>query len=50
MQAMGLAPADCERSGNPGYGSTDTSGHDPSAWPVNYDLSTIGQILPGIQE
>jgi len=49
MQAMGLAPADYERNGTPGYGSTDTSGHDPGSWPVSYDLSTIGQILPGIQ-
>jgi len=49
MQAMGLAPADYERGGKPGYGSTDTTGHDPGAWPVDYDLSTVGQILPGIQ-
>jgi hypothetical protein len=49
MQAMGLAPADYERDGKPGYGSTDTNGRDPSLWPVNYDLSTVGQILPGIQ-
>jgi len=49
LQAMGLAPADYERGGNPGYGSTDTTGHDPGAWAVDYDLGTVGQILPGIQ-
>lgn len=49
LQAMGLAPADYERAGQAGYGSTSTSGRDPNAWAVNYDLSTVGQILPGIQ-
>jgi hypothetical protein len=49
LQAMGLSPADYERAGQAGYGSTSTNGRDASAWPVDYDLSTIGQILPGIQ-
>jgi hypothetical protein len=49
MQAMGLAPADYERAGQAGYGSTSTSGRDPSLWAVDYDLTTVGQILPGIQ-
>jgi hypothetical protein len=49
LQAMGLAPVDYERAGQAGYGSTSTSGRDPNAWPVNYDLATVGQILPGIQ-
>ena len=49
LQAMGLAPVDYERAGQPGYGSTSTSGRDPNAWAVNYDLTTVGQILPGIQ-
>jgi hypothetical protein len=49
LQAMGLAPADYERGGKPGYGSTDTTGHDPGAWAVDYDLASVGQILPGIQ-
>jgi hypothetical protein len=49
MQAMGLSPADYERGGKPGYGSTDTSGHAPASWPVDYDLTTVGNILPGIQ-
>jgi len=49
LQAMGLAPGDYERGGQPGYGSTSTSGRDSNAWPTDYDLSQIGQILPGIQ-
>jgi hypothetical protein len=49
LQAMGLSPADYERDGKPGYGATSTNGRDPGAWPTDYDLSTIGQILPGIQ-
>jgi Protein of unknown function (DUF1552) len=49
LQAMGLSPADYERGGKPGYGSTSTNGRDPNAWPTDYDLSSIGQILPGIQ-
>ena len=49
LQAMGLSPADYERDGQPGYGSTSTSGRPASAWPVNYDLGKVGQILPGIQ-
>ncbi|HYQ40791.1 MAG TPA: DUF1552 domain-containing protein [Polyangiaceae bacterium] len=49
LQAMGLSPADYERDGQAGYGSTSTNGRDPSAWPTDYDLSNIGQVLPGIQ-
>jgi hypothetical protein len=49
LQAMGLTPADYELGGNAGYGSTSTSGKDPNLWPVNYDLGSVGQILPGIQ-
>lgn len=49
MQAMGLSPSDYERAGQAGYGSTSTSGRSPSAWPLDYDLTQIGQILPGIQ-
>jgi hypothetical protein len=48
LQAMGLSPADYERGGQKGYGSTSTSGRDPNLWPVNYDLSTVGNVLPGI--
>jgi hypothetical protein len=46
---MGLSPADYERGGQPGYGATSTSGRDGNLWPVDYDLASIGQILPGIQ-
>jgi hypothetical protein len=49
MQAMGLAPADYERNGQPGYGSTSVSGRSADTWAVDYDLSTVGQILPGIR-
>ncbi len=49
LQAMGLSPEDYEIGGNPGYGSTSTSGRDGNLWPVDYDLSQVGQVLPGIQ-
>lgn len=49
LQAMGLAPADYERAGTPGYGATSTAGKPANLWAVDYDLSTVGQILPGIQ-
>lgn len=49
LQAMGLAPADYERNGQAGYGSVSTSGRDPNLWPVNYELGSVGQVLPGIR-
>lgn len=49
LQAMGLDPEDYERDGQPGYGSTSVNGRDPTLWPTDYDLSTVGQILPGIR-
>ena len=49
LQAMGLSPEDYERDGQPGYGSTSTSGRDGELWPVDYDLSQVGEILPGIR-
>lgn len=49
LQAMGLSPEDYERNGEPGYGSTSTNGRDPDLWPTDYDLSQVGNILPGIQ-
>jgi hypothetical protein len=49
LQAMGLAPADYERDGQAGYGSTSVSGRTSDTWAVDYDLSSVGQILPGIQ-
>lgn len=49
LQAMGLEPADYEIGGSPGYGSTSTSGKDPSSWPTDYDLTQVGNVLPGIR-
>lgn len=49
LQAMGLSPSDYELGGQPGYGSTSTAGKDPNLWPTQYDLSTVGQVLPGIR-
>ena len=48
LQAMGLSPEDYERDGQPGYGSTDTQDKDPNLWATNYDLSQVGQPLPGL--
>ncbi len=48
LQAMGLSPEDYERDGQPGYGSTSTSGRDPTLWPVDYDLNSVGDPLPGL--
>jgi hypothetical protein len=49
LQAMGLAPADYESGGKPGYGSTSVSGRSSDTWAVDYDLTTVGQVLPGIR-
>jgi hypothetical protein len=49
MQAMGLAPSDYESGGQAGYGSTSTAGKASDAWAVDYDLSQIGEVLPGIR-
>jgi hypothetical protein len=49
LQAMGLAPADYETGGKAGYGSTSVNGRSSDTWAVDYDLSTVGQILPGIK-
>lgn len=48
LQAMGLDPEDYERGGQRGYGSTDPVGKDPDSWPTDYDLSSIGDPLPGL--
>ena len=47
LQAMGLSPADYERDGQPGYGSTDTQSKDPSLYATDYDLASVGDPLPG---
>ncbi|MFZ5889433.1 MAG: DUF1552 domain-containing protein [Myxococcota bacterium] len=49
LQAMGLAPADYERDGKPGYGSTSVNGRSADLWPTDYDLASVGQVLPGIR-
>lgn len=49
LQAMGLAPADYERDGKAGYGSTSVSGRSVDTWAVDYDLSSVGDVLPGIR-
>jgi hypothetical protein len=49
LQAMGLSPSDYERPGQPGYGSTSTEGKASNLWAVDYDLSQVGEILPGIR-
>jgi hypothetical protein len=49
LQAMGLSPEDYERDGQPGYGSTSVNGRDPDLWPTEWDLSKVGEILPGIR-
>lgn len=47
LQAMGLSPEDYERNGQAGYGSTDTQTKDPNLWATDYDLSRVGEPLPG---
>jgi hypothetical protein len=37
LQAMGLSPADYERGGQAGYGSTSVSGRSSDTWAVDYD-------------
>lgn len=49
LQAMGLSPPDYERGGQRGYGSTSTAGKEPNLWATDYDLSQVGEILPGIR-
>ena len=50
LQAMGLAPADYETRRQ---GRLRLDQHqrplDPTLWAIDYDLSTVGQILPGIR-
>jgi len=49
LQAMGLSPADYERNGQKGYGSTSVSGRSNDTFAVDYDLGKVGDVLPGIQ-
>jgi hypothetical protein len=48
LQAMGLSPADYERGGQPGYGSTVID-RDPTLWATDYDMSKVGDVLPGLR-
>lgn len=48
LQAMGLAPGEYERNGQQGYGSTSVSGRSSDLWAVDYDLTKVGDVLPGI--
>lgn len=48
LQAMGLSPDDYERNGQPGYGATDTQTKDPNLWATDYDLTRVGEPLPGL--
>lgn len=50
LRAMGLSPEDYERGGQPGYGSTDVQTKDPNLWATDYDLSTVGNPLPGLMK
>jgi hypothetical protein len=48
LQAMGLAPADYERGGRPGYGHLESFA-GPYNWPTDaYDMGQVGAPLPGI--
>lgn len=48
LQAMGLAPDDYERDGQPGYGHTEMF-LGPYNWPADaYAMGEIGEPLPGI--
>jgi hypothetical protein len=50
-----LQPLSCanqrsaEQNGQPGYGSTSTAGKPANLWATDYDLSKVGEILPGIR-
>jgi hypothetical protein len=48
LQAFGLAPADYERAGQPGYGSYKTTGKSPTVHAIDYDPSHYGKPLPGL--
>ena len=45
----GARPRRLRDGGKAGYGSTSASGRDPACGPIDYDLATVGQILPGIR-
>ncbi len=49
LQAMGLSPEDYEREPGQGFGEIRTLGKSADAFAVDYDLSQIGAVLPGIR-
>ncbi len=48
LQAMGLSPADYERSGIPGFGERALINKPASTHATEYDFGKIGQPLPGL--
>jgi hypothetical protein len=48
LQAMGLSPGDYERDGRPGYGHNEFFPGVYNLEASAYDMSTIGEPLPGI--
>jgi hypothetical protein len=49
LQAFGLEPSDYETEAGEGYGDTSTTGKPSDAFAVDYDMSAIGSVLPGIR-
>jgi hypothetical protein len=49
LQAMGVPPSEYERPGRKGFGETATTNKSPATWATDYDLSQIGNVLPGIR-
>lgn len=48
LQAFGASPADYERRGQPGYGSYATAGKSARDYPIDYDATRYGDVLPGL--
>lgn len=48
LQAFGLKPHEYERFGRPGYGSYSTVGKSSRDFPIDYDASRHGDVLPGV--
>ena len=44
-----MSEADYEREAGQGFGETRTLGKSADAFAVDYDLSQIGEVLPGIR-
>jgi hypothetical protein len=48
LQAFGLRPHEYERSGRPGYGCYSTVGKSSRDFPIDYDASRHGEVVPGV--